>query len=120
MDIPITRTKVVLPRRRSDLVTRPRLLTLLEDLLDYRLVLVAAPPGSGKTTMLVDMAHQGTLPICWYALDPLDRDPHRFIAHLIAAIAQRFPGFGAHSFAVLQESPRLDIPRLVTTIVNEA
>ncbi|MDH3676390.1 MAG: hypothetical protein OES12_12920, partial [Anaerolineae bacterium] len=117
----ITRTKVILPRRRADLVTRLRLVKSFEALLDYRLFIVTAPAGFGKTSLLVDVAHQVELPVCWYAIDALDSDPHRFMSHFLAAIAHRFPGFGQHSLATLVDfaSNQADLDRLVTVIVNE-
>lgn len=122
MPIPVTRTKVLLPRRRPDLLTRQRLLDALYDLLDYKLIVIAAPAGYGKTSLLVDFAHQANLPVCWYALDLFDRDPQRFVAHFIAAISQRFPSFGHRSEAALNASnpANLDTVELVSTIVNEA
>jgi LuxR family maltose regulon positive regulatory protein len=118
----VTRTKILPPRRRDDLLSRQRLLNLLYDLLDYKLIIVAAPAGYGKTSLLVDMAHHAELPVCWYALDALDRDPQRFIAHLIASITHRFPRFGQRSWAALQSGTgnSLDMDQLVTVIVNEA
>ena len=118
----ITRTKVFLPRRRPDLLSRQRLLDLLLDYLDYRLVIVAAPAGYGKTSLLVDMAHRIEMPVCWYALDALDRDSQRFILHFIASIAQAFPRFGQRSWAALQGGilSVSDLDRLASTIVNEA
>ena len=122
MAIPVTRTKIILPRRRSDLLSRSRLLDLLYNLLDFKLIIMAAPAGYGKTSLLVDFAHQVDLPVCWYSLDALDQDPQRFITHFIAALAQRFPGFGAQSLAALEADGQasLDTNRLVTAIVNEA
>lgn len=122
MIVPVAHTKIVVPRRRPDLLSRQRLLDLLYDLLDYKLVIVAAPAGYGKTSLLVDLAHRLELPVCWYALDALDRDPQRFIAHFIASIARRFPDFGQRSLAALQHGTlsSLNLARLVTTIVNEA
>jgi LuxR family maltose regulon positive regulatory protein len=119
--LPVTRTKVLLPGRPPSLLTRPRLIDLLEGSLDRRLILITAPAGYGKTSLLVDLAHQAELPICWYALDPLDQDLQRFAAHLIASIAQRFPGFGSRSAAAVQDirTGDPDLDRLVRTIVNE-
>lgn len=121
MNYQITRTKIILPRKRSDLLSRPRLLNLLEDLLDFRLVILIAPAGYGKTFLLVDFTHQIDLPACWYALDALDRDTYRFCNHFIAAIQQKFPTFGHASLAALQSMAVAQgtLDQLVTTIVNE-
>ncbi len=122
MSIPVTRTKIILPRRRPDLLTRQRLLDLLGELLDNKLTILTAPAGSGKTSLLVDMAYQSNMPVCWYALDPLDREFKRFIAHLISSVNHVFPEFGKQSNIALQNLSEADIDmdRLVTTIVNEA
>lgn len=121
MPIPVTRTKIIPPRRRSELVSRQRLIDLLFELMDYKLVIVAAPAGYGKTSLLIDFAFQSDLAVCWYAIDVLDRDIFRFIAHLIAAVEHRFPEFGKLSLASLEASAQsnIDIDLLVTTIVNE-
>lgn len=75
MGFPITRTKILVPRPRPDLLSRQRLLDVLYDLLDYKLLLIAAPAGYGKTSLMVDLAQHLKLPVCWYSLDPFDRDP---------------------------------------------
>jgi LuxR family maltose regulon positive regulatory protein len=122
MYIPVTRTKIVPPRRRADLLTRQRLIDLMVELTDYKLIILAAPAGYGKTSMLVDFASQTNMPVCWYALDTLDREPLRFITHLIASLAQRFPNFGVQSFAALEAAnpSQPDFNQIVTAIVNDA
>ena len=122
MTIPVTKTKVVLPRRRDEIFPRKRLLDLLYELLDHKLILVTAPAGYGKTSLLVDFAHRSGLPVCWFALDELDGDPERFIAHFIAAIQERFPSFGSQSNTALSSSVQkgVEANRMASTIVNEA
>lgn len=119
---PILRTKIILPGRRAELLTRHRLLNALTDLMDRRLIIIAAPAGYGKTSLLIDFSHQVEWPVCWYALDPLDQDLFRFAAYLISALQVRFPGFGSSALQTLQnlsqEQPNLEL--LVAAIVNDA
>lgn len=122
MAIAVTQTKIIIPRRRNDLLSRERLNHFLDDLLDYKLLLIAAPAGYGKTSLLVDWVHQNDLPVCWYSLDPLDRDLARFINHLIASVSRVFPEFGRQSRSAFETNPGpdLDIERIITAIVNDA
>jgi len=121
MNDQVTRTKIIPPRRRSDLLSRQRLLDTLYEFLDFKLIILIAPAGYGKTFLLVDFAQSTELPACWYALDPLDRDLHRFFVHFIAAIAERFPEFGRASTAALESLANGQgvIDQLVATIVND-
>lgn len=117
----ITRTKIVTPRRRPDMLTRQRLLDLLYDLLDYKLVLAIAPAGYGKTALLIDFAHQVEMPVCWYVVDELDRDLQRFFAYFSESLIHNLPQISEESagrLRALASSPR-DPDELVTFLVNE-
>jgi hypothetical protein len=81
---------------RSDLVARPRLYARLDAGLEGVLTLVAAPAGSGKTTILADWLHaqeQAEQPsgVAWLSLDSGDNDPVRFLGYLTAAIQHVVP-----------------------------
>ena len=114
-------TKVLLPGRREDVLTRHRLLDRLYDMVDRKLVLVSAPAGYGKTTLLVDFVHDLEHPVCWYTLDENDRDPRVFLEHLILSLHHRFPGFGERTRQALAANPDLSggARSVVNVLINE-
>ncbi len=119
---PVVRTKTLIPRRRSEILSRPRLLSILDNILDLKLLILAAPAGYGKTSLLVDYSHHTQAPVCWLALDPLDSDPKRFIAHFIAAIQQKFPSFGLMASAALADlnQDKMNLEPVISAIINDA
>ncbi|MCC6297935.1 MAG: tetratricopeptide repeat protein [Anaerolineales bacterium] len=119
--IPISKTKIIVPTRRRDLLSRHRLLERLQSFLDNKLVLLSATAGYGKTSLLIDLAHHADMPVCWLTLDPLDRDPQRFMAYLIASLAERFPGVGESSSNLLNNLKTIetDAEALLVTLTNE-
>jgi LuxR family maltose regulon positive regulatory protein len=120
-EIPVSRTKIIVPTLRSGILHRSRLLAHFDDLLDRKLIIISAPAGYGKTSLLADYARQVEMPVCWFSLDTLDQDPQRFAVYLIAAIHQRFPKFGNLSKAALKSmlSFDQDMEHFLSVLVNE-
>jgi LuxR family transcriptional regulator, maltose regulon positive regulatory protein len=69
-------------------VDRARLRALLEAAPEARLVLVAAPAGFGKTTLLAAWVGAADVRSAWLALDPRDDDIVRFARYLAIAAGQ--------------------------------
>jgi LuxR family transcriptional regulator, maltose regulon positive regulatory protein len=119
--IPISKTKIIVPYRRPELLSRSRLLENMKSLLDNKLLLLSAPAGYGKTSLLIDLVHNIDMPVCWFAVDMLDHDPQRFLAYLIASLAEKFPHIGAASRPQLSrlKSIEQDAEALLVTLTNE-
>jgi len=119
--LPLVMTKIRIPRRRPELLSRRRLADFIHAHLDCKLILISAPAGYGKTALLTDFAYETDLPVCWYTLDPFDRDLRVFLEHLIAAIARQFPVFGERSRLLLRETPdpKHNLQPMVATLVRE-
>jgi len=117
---PLIITQILTPKKRPDLLHRPRLVDFIHEHIDRKLLLISASAGYGKTSLLIDYAHDTDLPVCWLSVVESARDPRVFLDHLIAAINHHFPKFGETSRRLLQSSDRLsDVTGLVGALVNE-
>jgi len=117
---PLIITQILTPKKRPDLLHRPRLVDFVHEHIDRKLLLISASAGYGKTSLLVDYAYDTDLPVCWLSLVESARDPRVFLEYLIAAINHHFPQFGDRSKALLRDSEVLTDPTpFVGTLVNE-
>jgi LuxR family maltose regulon positive regulatory protein len=78
----------------DSLVPRPRLIERIATGLRRPLTVVAAPAGSGKTSLLAAWARATDRAVAWFALDTDDNDPVRFLTYLTAAFGHAEPGLG--------------------------
>ena len=101
-------TKVQPPSRRADALRRQRLLDVLFENFDRKLLLVLAPAGYGKTTLLTDLAEESPVPVAWLTLDPADRDPASFIEYLVRALQVVAPRFGATTLSALRATTEIE------------
>jgi LuxR family maltose regulon positive regulatory protein len=113
-------TKFLIPRPRPERLPRPHLLAWLERNLDKRLMLISAPPGYGKTTLLADFASAASRPLVWYQLDAADGDPAIFLAYLVECLRGLQPGSAALGNAARALLESAGTPeRVLTVLINE-
>jgi LuxR family maltose regulon positive regulatory protein len=114
-------TKVLLPSKQPGLLHRQRLVDFIHEHIDRKLILVSASAGYGKTSLLVDFAHDTDHPVCWYSVDETDRDPRVFLEYLTASIRQQFPDFGSRTKSALRTMAEADgqLKTLVSALIND-
>jgi LuxR family transcriptional regulator, maltose regulon positive regulatory protein len=74
-------------------VPRPRLVRRLLGSSDTPLVLLVAPAGYGKTTLLAQWAGEDRRPFAWITLDEDDNDPRRLLSSVASVTADRQGSF---------------------------
>jgi LuxR family maltose regulon positive regulatory protein len=121
MTTPLIETKLHIPSARRNLVARRRLDARLTSAADAKLLLVSAPAGFGKTTLVTEwlrrVADDGTA-VAWLSLDERDNDPTVFWSYVLATLEQAVPSLGA-SARTLLDSPQTPTEVVLATLVNE-
>ena len=85
---PLLEAKLCRPPTRSVWSERARLMKRLDEASRRPVVLVAAPPGCGKTTVVTQWlaSNRGPLVAGWISLDERDNDPVRLWTHVALAL----------------------------------
>ncbi len=102
--MPILATKLFVPHPRPQLVPRTRLIDRLNAARrpGHKLIILAAPAGFGKTTLLSDWIAGARPAVAWLSLDETDNDPERFLSYVVAALRTLDEGMGAETLNLLQ------------------
>jgi len=86
----VATSKFAVPRRRPDVVRRPRLNAFIDAAVGGKGTLIAAPAGYGKTTLVVDWLQTSDFAAVWLSLDPWDAELPAFARAIASAVGSRF------------------------------
>lgn len=126
MDFPtssLVLTRLRPPSLRSRFIARMRLVEALAQDRTPKLILVCAPAGYGKTTLLAEWAQslvqRGTA-VAWLALDPGDDHPIPFGSYLVASLLQALGPISelTQLAQLLRSSPEIDLKQVLPSIIN--
>jgi LuxR family maltose regulon positive regulatory protein len=123
-------TKFYPPRSPLALVPRPRLRDSLARGTATKLMLVSAPAGFGKSTLVaqwltewlaIDVAPAAATrrSAAWLSLDRDDDVPHIFWTYLVAALSRAVPEAAPTALELLQASPPGPVHTVVTTLLHD-
>ena len=114
LDVPLE-TKLHAPTTREGWVDRPELIQYLASAA-ARLVLVDAPAGFGKTTLVAQWRSSALdgRPFAWVSLDSGDNDPSRLWWHVVCALQRASPEFVSSEILT---ALRAKVPDLAGTVL---
>lgn len=112
-------TKLMRPAPPPQVVARPRLDDLLDAAITRKLVLVSAPAGSGKSTLVADWLERARHPAAWLSIDAGDDEPARFLRYVVAAIRRAAPEVGAVAEDLLEANDAVAADVVLAGIVND-
>jgi LuxR family maltose regulon positive regulatory protein len=114
-------TKLHPPADRKEWVERPELIRYLADAA-VKLILVAAPPGFGKTTLVAQWRSSPVnhKPFAWVSLDRHDNDPGRLWRHVLSSLDLACPEFDSEKILPILGDQVLDLAEaMLPVLVNE-
>jgi LuxR family maltose regulon positive regulatory protein len=117
-------TKTFVPLVPEHQIPRPRLEQRLDAALrsHHRLILVSAPPGSGKSSLLAAWSTHQVVPLAWVSLETNDNDPLRFWSYFLAAIQTRYPDLAPGMLVELDTEPVVPsslLPELINLLSSQ-
>jgi len=124
MSTPILDTKLYAPPLRPNAVPRPSLIERLDEGLQSRLILVSAPAGFGKTTIVSEWVAgcnrlEPEVRPAWLSLDEGDSDSALFLAYLVAALRTVAADVGQGVLGMLQSPQPPPTETMLTVLLNE-
>ncbi len=112
-------TKLRPPSPPQWTLPRERVAMRLCEAADYRLTVVQAGAGYGKSTALAGLAGK-TLPLAWYQMEKGDTDAQRFLLYLLHAIDRILPGACQQALTLLQQWDHDEKPFQWRSVINLA
>ena len=116
---PLLHAKLLAPRLYAALIPRARLQERLDDGLRRKLILVTAPTGFGKTTLVSQWLEARKLPFAWVTLDENDNDPVRFWSYVITGIRTLDKTVGKTALEMLAAAPPNAKQPILTSLIND-
>ncbi len=112
-------TKLMPPRLHSAIIQRGDLLRRLDEGMTRKLILITAPTGYGKTTLVSFWIADRKIPSAWLTLDPYDNDPVRFWTYVVSALWAIDPTLGRTALPLLTSSQPASIRSFLTALIND-
>lgn len=112
-------TKIHIPLPGNNVVHRPQLFKKLNAGFDCKLILLSAPAGYGKTTVLSDWIDQFTIKTAWISLDSEENDPVNFLRYVITSIQTIKSDVGKNALELLASPNVPNLKSILSLLIND-
>lgn len=117
----ILTSKIHIPVQTPGIIPRQHLKDSLErQVQNSRLVLVTAPAGYGKTTLLADWARSSAMPVAWLSITGEEGDIERFLRYLLAAWKEVQPEIADAPLGIMLGAQSPNIKAVLSSFINTA
>jgi len=121
--LPLLRTKLFpADAGGRPLLAREALIERLFAVREQRLIILSAPAGFGKSTVLsqyrLRLLAAGER-VAWLSCDESDSEPQRMLQYLVAAIGAQVPGFGSNTAGLLQSEVSWPVEAVVDAFLAD-
>jgi LuxR family maltose regulon positive regulatory protein len=113
------KTKICVPPLRPGWISRSRLDKRMDEGFERKLILLSAPAGFGKTTLLVEWIHQYKIPAAWFSIDKRDNDPQHFLAYVILGLQSLEAAIGEVALTMLRSPQPPPIEPILINLLND-
>lgn len=114
-------TKLRIPPQPHHTVRRTRLIDAIERRIpNYKLALLSAPAGYGKTTLLTQWTHSSQFLVGWLSINEDDNDPERFLRYLLRAWETVQPSIMESKLGLLLGSMMPEREAVLSAFINAA
>lgn len=111
----LLQTKFLIPQRSQTHLSRQSLVAKISATINKQRIMVIAPAGYGKTSLLIEVAEQLGDALTWIQLDEGDNDPATFMAYIMEGLARQ-----AQELAMPSSSEDPIVPaRLLVILLNQ-
>lgn len=120
MIAPLLQTKLHIPPVRSEAVSRPRLTDVLLSHRSFKLALVTASAGFGKTTLVSHWLALNHKRAAWISLDETENDLTRFLLYVATSLHQTSGEIGQAALGLLGNGDSVSPKAVLVSLINDA
>ncbi|PAT01459.1 hypothetical protein CI105_06100 [Candidatus Izimaplasma bacterium ZiA1] len=115
----LIKTKISIPNICENHFKRPHLVELLNSSSQGKLILLNAPAGYGKSTLIVEWIQNNKCSFAWYSLAETDNNVRTFLLYLVEALKEIESSIGSKLLDEIEIIDTIGIEAILISLIND-